>query len=129
MGRPTRAAAEALGAAALFGVSVPLAKRLAPDVGPLMLAALLYLGAGLSLAALRAVRRQAAEAPLRRADLPALAGLVLAGGAVAPALLLFGLRRSSGMAASLLLNLEAPLTALLAVALFGEQIGRRALLG
>src|SRR5207302_1206218 len=36
MPRPTRAALEALAAAALFGASVPLAKRLAPGAGPLL---------------------------------------------------------------------------------------------
>jgi drug/metabolite transporter (DMT)-like permease len=39
----------ALGAAALFGVSTPLAKLLVRDINPWMLAGLLYLGSGLGL--------------------------------------------------------------------------------
>src|SRR5216683_682277 len=51
---------------------------------------------------------------------------VLAAGAIAgPTLLVVGLRRLPGVPASLLLNLEAPLTAVLAVAAFGEHLSRR----
>ena len=42
----------ALGAAALFGLSTPLAKPLAAQGPPLLLAGLLYLGSGLGLAML-----------------------------------------------------------------------------
>src|SRR5262245_22981039 len=117
-----RGALLGLGAAALFGASVPIAKLLVPQAGPLMLSALLYLGAGLALAGWKSlVVRQGdvrqREAALRRSDLPLLAGVVLAGGALGPFLLISGLARSSGVAASLLLNLEAPFTVLFAVAL------------
>src|SRR5439155_20091646 len=50
-------AAAALAAAALFGVSAPLAKMLLPGTGPLPLAAFLYLGAGLGLASVGALAR------------------------------------------------------------------------
>ena len=40
----------ALAAASLFGVSTPLAKALLPQVSPMLLAGLLYLGSGLGLA-------------------------------------------------------------------------------
>ena len=41
----------ALGAAALFGASTPAAKLLLRDLSPLMLSALLYLGAAIALSA------------------------------------------------------------------------------
>jgi len=47
---------------------------------------------------------------------------------VGPLLMLFGLARVSATAGALLLNLEGPLTALVAVAAFGEHLGRRGLL-
>src|SRR5512138_2668805 len=119
------AAASGLAAALLFGVSTPVAKVLLPGTGPLLLAGLLHLGSGLALSALAPLRGRGREAPLRRADLPALAGIILAGGVAGPALFLFGLSRTSGAAASLLLNLEAPLTIAVAVALFGESLTRR----
>src|SRR5207302_7224319 len=68
----------ALLSAALFGISMPLAKVLLGEgVSPWLLAGLLYLGSGLGLAVLQLGRKAAgaslAEAPLRRADLPWLA--------------------------------------------------------
>jgi len=111
-------------AAALFGASIPFTKRLAADADPLVLAGLLYLGAGAALALLRALR-PGAEARLRSADAPWLAGIVAAGAIAGPALMVFGLRRLPGVPAALLLNLEAPLTAVLAVAAFGEHLSGR----
>ena len=120
-------AAAALAAAALFGLSAPLAKMLLPGTGPLLLAALLYLGAGLGLAGVGALARASVphEARLRRADLPLLAVVIMAGGIAGPVLLLLGLQRVPAVVGSLLLNLEAPFTILLAVAVFGEHLGRR----
>jgi drug/metabolite transporter (DMT)-like permease len=130
-----RGAAFGLAAAALFGASAPLAKRLVPEVGPVVLAALLYLGAGVALSAFLVGRRgrdegheQRAprETPLRRQDLPLLAGIVVSGGMLGPVLMLVGLARLSAVAGTLLLNLEAPFTILLALVLFGEHLGARA---
>lgn len=115
-------------AAISFGVSAPLAKLLLADISPQLLAGLLYLGAGLGLALYRLARPHTREAPLARADLPPLLGVITLGGAAGPLLLLVGLARVSGTAGSLLLNLEAPLTIVLAAALFGEYLGRRAAL-
>src|SRR5512134_2638485 len=95
-----RGALYGLAAAALFGASAPLAKLLLNDAGPLVLAGLLYLGAGLGLTAARPVigrLRPAAEAPIRRGDLPILVGLTLAGGIAGPILMLVGLSRVSGV--------------------------------
>lgn len=122
---PRSGAASGLAAALLFGLSTPIAKLLLPDTGPLLMAGLLYLGSGLALAALGVLRGEVREAPLGRGDLPTLAGLVLAGGIAGPVLFLVGLSRLPGAAASLLLNLEAPFTILVAVALFGESLTKR----
>jgi drug/metabolite transporter (DMT)-like permease len=111
-------------AAALFGASIPVTKLLAADADPLVLAGLLYLGAGAALAFLRLVR-PGADAKLRRSDVPWLLGIVAAGAIAGPVLLVVGLRRLPGVPASLLLNLEAPLTAVMAVAAFGEHLSRR----
>jgi drug/metabolite transporter (DMT)-like permease len=122
----------ALGAAVLFGASTPLAKLLVGALSPVMLAGLLYLGSGIGLFAYRALRRRVASAeaaPLGRADLSWLAGAIVSGGIVGPVLLMFGLRVTSGSAASLLLNLEAVFTATLAWLVFRENFDRRVLLG
>lgn len=116
-----------LGAAISFGVSAPLAKRLLADVDAEMLAGLLYVGAFVALSAVRP--RTHTEARLRRADAPRLTAMIVAGGVVAPVLLLLGLERVSGVAGSLLLNLEGPLTILVGVAVFREHLPRRAAMG
>ncbi|MBM3294360.1 MAG: DMT family transporter [Candidatus Aminicenantes bacterium] len=120
----------AFGAAVLFGLSTPLAKMLLRDISPLALAGCLYLGAFSGLVLFEAGRRllarsASAAAALTSRDLPWLFGAVIAGGVIGPAALLFGLDRLQGVTASLLLNLEAPATAILAVLLFREQAGRR----
>jgi len=123
-----RGAAAGLGAAALFGLSTPTAKWLLPSTGSFLLAGLLYAGAGLGLTVVGPLRGPRREPGLRLADLPVLAGVVLAGGVVGPVLLLVGLARLSGAQASLLLNLEAPLTILLALLAFGDSLSRVELL-
>jgi len=125
-----RGATAGLASAALFGLSTPLAKLLLPGTGPVMLAALLYLGAGTGLALATGIgRRRGAtehrEAPVRAADAKLLAAVILCGGVVGPVLMLCGLARVSAVVAALLLNLEGPFTMLLAVFLFGEHLGGR----
>lgn len=132
----SRGALFGLLAAALFGLSAPVAKLLLPASSPLQLAALLYLGGGAGLTIWRWVsrlRRRAqseatAEAPLRWSDAPMLLAIVVLGGVAGPVLMLWGLVRLSGLATSLLLNLEGSFTILIAVVVFREHLGRRALL-
>lgn len=122
-----RAIASALLSAVLFGASTPLAKILLGSTSPLLLAGLLYLGAGIGLAAWLAARR--GFKPIARSDLPWLGAAVLAGGVTGPALLMFGLSRTDGATASLLLNLEAVFTAVIAWVAFRENVDRRVFAG
>lgn len=115
----------ALSAAALFGVSTPCAKVLLGGVGPITLAALLYLGSGIGLG-LFALLPGRPEAGITRADLPWLAGSVLAGGVLAPVVLMTALAVTPAATASLLLTVETAATALIALLIFGEPVGRRA---
>jgi drug/metabolite transporter (DMT)-like permease len=119
----------ALGSAALFGASTPLAKALLGDVSPWMLAGLLYLSSGLGLLALRVLRdatgRRPIEAPLRRTDWPWLAIVTVSGGLVGPVLLMLGLTVTPGSSASLLLNLESVFTLAMAWLVFRENVDVR----
>jgi drug/metabolite transporter (DMT)-like permease len=99
---PRRGLLFGLGAAVSFGISAPLAKVLLDDVSPQMLAGLLYVGAFVALSLVG--RRSRTEAQLRRADAPRLMLMILAGGVIAPVLLLLGLDRVTGVTGSLLLN-------------------------
>ena len=123
----------ALLSAALFGAGMPLAKLLLGGTDAWLLAGLLYVGAAIGLSVILLARRPlkiaVTDQPLRRQDLPWLAGAVLAGGVTGPALLMLGLAHTPASSASLLLNLEVLATMAIAWAVFGEVIGRRLLLG
>ena len=132
-----RAASPALAAALLFGASTPLAKWLGVDVAPQLLAGLLYLGSGLGLALLMLARhltpgRSAAAAVTLRIPLGEfgwLAGAIVTGGVLAPVLLMSGLATTDAAAASLLLNVEGVLTALIAWVVFKENADSQVVLG
>ena len=130
-GRPVLLGALAgLASAVLFGASVPITKRLLPQIAPVLLAGLLYLGGGLAVGAVRVLaRRRIVEASLDRSDWPRVLAIVLLGGVVGPLALVYGLRSVSGVSGALLLNLEGPLTVLIALTVFGEHLGARAALG
>lgn len=118
-----------LSAAFLFGISPPFAKLLLPGVAPLVMAALLYLGAGLGLLTFELLRPRTAvrsrrESPLQKSDSWLLVGIVLTGGILGPVLMLWGLNRLPAVSGSLLLNFEAPLTMIIAILLFSEHLTR-----
>jgi drug/metabolite transporter (DMT)-like permease len=123
----------ALGAAALFGASTPLAKLLLGGISPLVLAAILYLGSGFGLATWILLRRRIwpveTGAPFAKGDWSWIAAAILAGGVAGPVLLMHGLARSDAASASLLLNLEAVLTAVIAWTVFRENVDRRVFAG
>lgn len=114
----------ALASAATFGVTAPLVQRFGSGLGPFTTAGLLYAGAVFTSA--RAGRADA-EARVRARHWPRLLFAAVAGALVAPASLAFGLQRTSGTAASLMLNLEAVFTAVLAALMLREHLGRRVL--
>ncbi|MFL1387816.1 EamA family transporter [Pseudomonas tritici] len=120
----------ALAAAALFGASTPLAKSLGLGLSPILLAGLLYLGSGLGLAALRLIRdRGWKPSGLTSSEWPWLLGAIGFGGILGPVALMFGLTRTAGATASLMLNLESVLTAVIAWLAFRENADRRIVLG
>lgn len=121
----------ALVAALFFGASVPASKHFGLGMNFLMVGALLYLGSGLGLGLTLLARRCVSGswgAGIARGDWPLLVASSLLGGAVAPACLMWGLARTSGIASSLMGSSEAVFTALLAWFFFKEKIGRLAAL-
>jgi drug/metabolite transporter (DMT)-like permease len=118
-----RGGALALLAAILFGLSTPLVQRFGLGLGAFSTAALLYGGA--ALVALLQRRGSQAEAPLRRSDMPRLLAMVATGAVLGPVALAWGLQRTSGASASLLLTLEAVFTAVLAWRWYGEVLDGR----
>ena len=112
-------------AAALYAINIPLSKVLLDHVGSTMMAAFLYLGAGLGLFLLgRITRSGEKEAPLTRKELPYTLGMIVLDIA-APILLMLGLERTNSANASLLNNFEIVATSLIAFAVFREALSRR----
>ncbi len=128
-----KAIAYALLSAALLGASTPAAKVLLGEIQPLQLAGLLYLGSGIGLLAWLGLRRAfsgpQASVSLLGSDYLWLLAAIAAGGILAPLLFVFGLVRTEAASASLLLNLEAVFTAVIAWVVFRENVDRRVFAG
>ena len=116
----------ALTAAVLFGVSTPLVQRFGTGIGSFTTAALLYAGAALIGALLR--RPIEREACVQRSDAKRLMLMALFGAAIGPVALAWGLQRTSGASASLMLTLEAVFTAVLARLWYHETLDKRVVL-
>lgn len=120
----------ALAAAALFGGSTPLVKLLVGELPALLLAGLLYLGSGLGLTIIRLLRDRGWRASgLATVEWRWFGAAIVFGGLLGPVLLVFGLMRIGAGTASLMLNLEAVLTAGLAWVVFKENVDRRIVIG
>ncbi len=123
-----KAVFQAVLAAALFGISSPISKILLTQIPPALMAALLYLGAGLGMSLLNLVAHktngEVKEGQLTHSELPYIAGMIILDIA-APICLMAGLTMTTAANASLLNNFEIVATALIALILFKEGIGKR----
>ena len=113
----------ALAAAALFGLSTPLLQHFGRGLGAFSTAGLLYVGAAGVAFWLR--RPASREARVTLSDAPRLLCMAFFGAVVGPVALAWGLQRTSGTSASLMLTLEAVFTAILAWRMYGETMDRR----
>ena len=122
--KTSRAILFAVLAAALYALNAPVSKLLLGRVPERMMAAFLYLGAGVGMGAVKLIGRGRRERSLRRDDLPYVIGMI-ALDIAAPILLMLGLRRTTPETAALLNNFEIVATSLIALILFRETISRR----
>lgn len=116
----------AIMAAALYAVNLPLVKLFLREVGPVMMAAFLYLGAGIGMALILQMKKRQEEPleRLTRKELPYTIAMVLLDIA-APILLMLGIGRTTAANVSLLNNFEIVVTSLIALLVFREKISRR----
>ena len=123
-----KAVGYAILAALLYGISSPVSKLLLVEIPPTLMAALLYLGAGLGMMAIQLYRvlakSVAVEAKITKKELPYTVGMILLDIA-APIFLMLGLTLTTSSNASLLNNFEIVATALIALFIFKETIGKR----
>ena len=110
-------------AAALYAINIPLSKVLLNFVQPAMMAAFLYLGAGIGLFLYGKVVKEQGE-KLTKAELPYTIGMIVLDIA-APILLMLGLEQTNSANASLLNNFEIVATSLIAFLIFREKLSKR----
>lgn len=112
-------------AACFYAVNMPVSKTLLQTVPPTMLAAFLYLGAGLGVGGMYLLRKdKKQEENLTKKDLPYTVGMI-ALDIFAPIALMFGLARTTSANASLLNNFEIAATSVIALVIFKETISKR----
>ena len=115
-------------AAALYAINIPLSKLLMQYVSPTMMAAFLYLGAGLGLLIYSGIRRLCGKEDhtekLTKKELPYTIGMVVLD-LIAPILLMLGIQRTNSAHVSLLNNFEIVATSLIAMLIFKEMISKR----
>lgn len=110
-------------AAALYAINIPLSKVRLEHVQPTMMAAFLYLGAGLGLFVFGKVKKEQGEL-LTKKELPYTVGMILLDIA-APLLLMLGLKYTDAANASLLNNFEIVATSLIAFVVFHEKLSKQ----
>lgn len=122
------ATAFAILAAALYAINIPFSKELLSFAEPTMMAAFLYLGAGLGLFIFGGIQKLLSPGetarPLSKKELPFTLLMVLLDIA-APILLMFGIKYSSASNVSLINNFEIVATSLIALFIFKEKISKK----
>lgn len=114
-------------AAAMYAVSSPISKILLNDVSPIVMASLLYLGAGIGMAIVNQFLNRKGtreELPLTKKELPFVIGMIILDIA-APLLLMTGLMTSDPAVVSLLNNFEIVATSIIAYFIFKELIPKK----
>ena len=110
-------------AAALYAINISLSKVFLRFVQPTMMAAFLYLGAGVGLFFYGLLTKEKGE-KLTKAELPYTIGMIVLDIA-APILLMLGLQQTDSANASLLNNFEIAATSLIAFFVFREKLSKR----
>lgn len=115
-------------AAALYAINIPLSKILLKDVQATMMAAFLYLGAGMGMAIYsllnKAIGREQKKESLTKKELPYTVAMVVLD-IIAPILLMFGITKTNSANVSLLNNFEIVATSLIALVIFKEMISKK----
>lgn len=114
-------------AAVLYALNSPFSKLLLNKIPSTVMAALLYLGAGVGLfivGKLQKLRGEVKELPLTRKELPYTVGMVVLDIA-APIFLMLGLNMTTAANVSLLNNFEIVATSVIALVIFKEKISKR----
>ncbi len=115
-------------AAALYAISSPISKILLDEIPPTMMAALLYLGAGIGMSIISLYRlktgKMSQEMKLTKKEFPYIISMITLD-IIAPIFLMVGLTMTTPATVSLLNNFEIVATSLIALFIFKEYIHKR----
>lgn len=115
-------------AAALYAINIPISKLLLEHVDATMMAALLYLGAGIGLMLYglgrKALGKGGQQERLTRKELPYTVAMVVLD-IIAPILLMLGIERTNSANVSLLNNFEIVATTIIALVIFKEVVSAK----
>lgn len=115
-------------AAALYAINIPVSKLLLNYAGATIMAAFLYLGAGIGLLIYGSIEKLTkipkTQEHLTKKELPYTIAMVVLD-IIAPILLMFGITRTTSANATLLNNFEIVATSIIALAIFKERISTR----
>ncbi len=118
----------AVAAAALYAINIPLSKILLNHIDEVMLAGLLYLGAGMGLFICGQAEKISGKCKKRDmltvGELPYTIAMIVLD-IFAPILLMFGISFTNSANVSLLNNFEIVATSIIALVIFGEVITKR----
>lgn len=119
------ATAYAILAAALYAINIPMSKVLLNHAGAAMMAAFLYLGAGIGLLIYgnieKFIKTRKKQERLTKKELPYTIAMTVLD-IIAPILLMFGITKTNSANASLLNNFEIVATSIIALVIFKEII-------
>ena len=125
MNNKLKGALLALAAAALYAINIPISKEIIPSCEPMILAGLLYLGAGIGVGAMLGTQlvfgSEIHRDWLGKEDLKYTVAMVVLDIA-APICLMVGLAKTNAANVSLLNNFEIVSTAIIALVFFKEKI-------
>lgn len=117
-------------AAALYAINIPFSKLLLEYVSPTMMAAFLYIGAGVGMVLYsfikKLLKKGEQKEPLTRRELPYTIAMIVLDIA-APILLMFGISKTTSANATLLNNFEIVATSVIAFFVFKEIISKKLL--
>lgn len=109
-------------AAVLYAINIPISKLLLNYISPTLMAAYLYIGAGLGTGVLFFCTKKKKSVPnLDKKDFPYVVGMVVLD-IIAPIVLMFGLANTTSASAALLNNFEIVATSIIALVIFKEWI-------
>ena len=124
--KQVKAIGYAVAAAMFYALNVPCSKLLLDNIAPTLMAAFLYLGAGIGVGLMYLFhhKKELPEERLEKKDMPYTVGMVLLD-IIAPILLMIGIKLGTSANASLLGNFEIVATTMIALFVFKEKVSKK----